>query len=106
MSTPAPGPLTETAFYTLLALSSPLHGYGIMQYVSELSAGRVNIGAGTLYGALASLVEKGWIAPLPGNTDDRKKEYVITEAGREVVCSETARLEELLRNARTISGGA
>ncbi len=104
MSTTAPGPLTETVFYTLLALSSPLHGYGIMQYVSELSAGRVNIGAGTLYAALASLVEKGWIAPLTANAEDRKKQYVITEAGREVVRRETARLEELLRNAHAIAG--
>ena len=53
-------PLTETIFYVLLALGAPLHGYGIMQQVNELTAGRVALGAGTLYGALTNLTEKGW----------------------------------------------
>ena len=52
--------LTEAVFYILLSLQRPLHGYGIMQRVEELSRGRVRLAAGTLYGALATLVEKGW----------------------------------------------
>ncbi|MDH4140957.1 MAG: PadR family transcriptional regulator [Coriobacteriia bacterium] len=104
MPTDAPGPLTETVFYVLLALSKPLHGYGVMQHVSKLSDGRVNLGPGTLYGALTSLAEKDWIAPVAGAADDRKKEYVITDAGRGAVRAELVRLEELLRNGRTITG--
>jgi len=98
------GPMTETVFYVLLALQTPLHGYGIMQLVNEISDGRVNLGAGTLYGALSTLAEKGWIIPVPGS-GDRKKEYVITEAGRRALSAELERLEELLRNGRRFTEG-
>ena len=54
--------LTEAVFYILLSLQKPLHGYGIIQNVEELSHGRVKLAAGTLYGALNSLVDKGWRA--------------------------------------------
>ena len=102
MTTDERRPLTETIFYVLLALGAPLHGYGIMQQVNELTAGRVALGAGTLYGALTNLTEKGWIRPLQGAADERKKEYVITDAGRETVAGELERLEELLRNGRRV----
>jgi DNA-binding PadR family transcriptional regulator len=102
MATDDRRPLTETIFYVLLALGAPLHGYGIMQQVNELTAGRVALGAGTLYGALTNLTEKGWIRPLPGAADERKKEYVITDAGREMVTGELERLEELLLNGRRV----
>ena len=55
------GALTEAVFYILLSLFAPMHGYGIMQNVKELSGGRVVLGPGTLYGALNTLLEKGWI---------------------------------------------
>jgi DNA-binding PadR family transcriptional regulator len=93
-------PLTETIFYVLLSLGAPLHGYGIMQRVNGLTAGRVALGAGTLYGVLTNLTERGWIRPLTGAADERKKEYVITDAGRKAVAVELERLEELLRNGR------
>ena len=73
--------LTEAVFYILLSLQKPLHGYGIIQNVGELSNGRVKLAAGTLYGALNSLVDKGWIDALPENPESRKKEYVITNSG-------------------------
>jgi DNA-binding PadR family transcriptional regulator len=95
-------PLTETIFYVMLTLFEPLHGYGIMQRVNELTAGRVVLGAGTLYGALVNLTDKGWIRPLQGAAEERKKEYVITEAGHRVVAAELERLEELLRNGRRV----
>ena len=50
--------LTEAVFYILLSLDAPLHGYGIMQNVENLSGGRVRLAAGTLYGALATLTER------------------------------------------------
>jgi DNA-binding PadR family transcriptional regulator len=102
MATDDRRPLTETIFYVLLVLGAPLHGYGIMQRVNELTAGRVILGAGTLYGALTNLSEKGWIRPLAGGADERKKEYVITDAGRKIVTGELERLEELLLNGRRV----
>lgn len=102
MTTDDRRPLTETIFYVLLSLGTPLHGYGIMQRVSQFTAGRVALGAGTLYGALTNLSEKGWITPLAGAAEDRRKEYVITDAGRDMVAGELERLEELLLNGRRV----
>ncbi len=98
-------PLTETVYYTLLALGAPLHGYGIMRRVTEMSGGRVRLGAGTLYGALATLAERGWIAPAGDGGVDRRKDYVITETGRAVVAREISRLEELLAAGSHFEGG-
>lgn len=97
--------LTEAVYYILLSLDTPLHGYGIMQNAERLSGGRVRLAAGTLYGALNTLLEKGWIKALPGSHSSRKKEYQITEAGRSVVMAEIRRLRELLHNGEEITGG-
>ena len=92
--------LTEAVYYILLSLMEPLHGYGIMQNVEQLSRGRLRLAAGTLYGAISSMLEKGWITALDGAADSRKKESVITETGREVLRAEYARLKELVENGR------
>ena len=55
------GALTEVTFYILLSLYSPKHGYAVMQFIEEKTGGRLSLGAGTLYGALNSMLEKGWI---------------------------------------------
>jgi DNA-binding PadR family transcriptional regulator len=94
--------LTEAVFYTLLALHVPLHGYGIMQETERMSNGRLKLSAGTLYGAISSMLEKGWIEPVPGIDETRKKEYQITEKGRSIVKAELARLEELVQNGKKI----
>ena len=94
--------LTEAVYYILLSLTEPLHGYGIMQNVSKLSNGRVNLAAGTLYGAITTLLEKNWIRALPGESDSRKKEYLITETGRQMLRSELSRLNELIENGKRI----
>lgn len=88
--------LTETTYYILLSLYTPRHGYGIMQRAQELSGGRIRLAAGTLYGALNAMVDKGWIALLPGEADSRKKEYALTHRGREVLSRELERLRELV----------
>ena len=98
-------PLTEAVYYILLSLMEPMHGYGIMQNVETLSGGRVRLAAGTLYGAINTLLERGWITALPGARDSRKKEYQITDLGKEAVAAEITRLQELLKNGREIMGG-
>ena len=65
----------------------------------------MKLAAGTLYGALNSLVEKGWIDALPENPESRKKEYVITGNGLTVLKEELARLSELVDNGKRILGG-
>lgn len=97
--------LTEAVYYILLSLMQPMHGYGIMQNVEALSGGRVRLAAGTLYGAISTLLEKGWITALPGMKDSRKKEYQITNLGKEAVAAEILRLQELVNNGKQIMGG-
>lgn len=92
--------LTEAVFYILLSLVEPKHGYGIMQQTAALSRGRLSLSAGTLYGALASLLDKGWIEQLP--EEGRKKEYRITSVGRAILEQELARLDELVTNGNEI----
>ena len=96
-------PLTEAVYYILLALRKPNHGYGITQEVQELTAGRVILGDGTLYGAIQTLQKKGWIDIYSVDMESRKKkEYVLTAQGREVLLAEKARLAELLENAKLL----
>ena len=97
--------LTEAVYYILLSLDRPMHGYGIMQNIERLSAGRVRLAAGTLYGALNTLLEKGWIEEQKGGITARKREYQLTERGRTAVIAEIARLRELLANGDAIAGG-
>ena len=99
MTNPA---LTEAVYYILLSLITPRHGYGIIQNVEALSGGRVRLAAGTLYGAINTLLEKNWIRALPEEKDSRKKEYVITSEGRQALSDELNRLQELLDNGHRI----
>ena len=96
------GALTEAVYYILLSLMQPMHGYGIMLNVDQLSGGRLKLAAGTLYGAISTMQEKGWIAAIAGEEDSRKTEYVITEAGQAVVRAEYRRLRELVDNGRPL----
>ena len=96
--------LTETTFYVLLSVFTPRHGYAMMQFIEQETAGRLSLGAGTLYGASNALLKKGWMEPY-GAEDGRKKEYVITEAGRKAAEGERERLKRLLCTADTIIGG-
>jgi len=97
--------LTEAVYYILLSLNRPNHGYGIMQTAEQLSGGRVRLAAGTLYGALNTLCEKNWIRELPIEAGSRKKEYVLTDTGREVLVNELARLRQLVENGEFVLGG-
>ena len=94
--------LTESTYYILLSLYRPRHGYGIMQQAEELSAGRVRLAAGTLYGALNALCDKGWIVPLPAEDDSRKKEYKLTDKGLAVLRNELQRLQQLVDNGKAV----
>lgn len=98
--------LTEAVYYILLSLLKPMHGYGIIQNVSKLSNGRVHLAAGTLYGAINTLLEKGWIVALPCEEYNRRKEYAITDLGVSVLKTEYLRLNELVRNGNMFLGGS
>ena len=97
--------LTESTYYILLSLYRPRHGYGIIQETERLSGGRIRLAAGTLYGALTTMCDKGWILLLPGEDGSRKKEYKLTQRGLEVLQAEVARLRELVENGEKVLGG-
>ena len=97
--------LTEAVYYILLSLASPRHGYGIMQETGRMSQGRVKLAAGTLYGALNGLLDRGWIRADPGAEDSRRKEYALTDKGKEALESELDRLKELVDNGESVLGG-
>ena len=97
--------LTEAVYYILLSLATPRHGYGIMQETERMSNGRVKLAAGTLYGAINGLLDRGWIKAVPGAEDSRRKEYALTEAGREALNRELDRLRELVENGEIVLGG-
>jgi len=94
--------LTESTYYILLSLHRPQHGYGIMQQAERLSGGRVHLAAGTLYGALNALCDKGWIIPLRAAEESRRKEYCLTDAGLTALRHELQRLRQLVENGESI----
>ena len=94
------GALTEAVFYILLSVYESRHGYGIMQYIEKISDSRVILGAGTLYGAINTLLSKKWIKLEKSSL--RKKEYVITNLGKKIVNYEIIRLKELIINGEVV----
>jgi len=92
-------PLSPQQFHILLALvDRARHGYGIILDVAERTGGALRLGTGTLYTAIARLVELGLIADT-GRPDDRRRYYRLTPGGRVVLRNETMRLETLVQHA-------
>jgi DNA-binding PadR family transcriptional regulator len=95
--------LRRQSFLILLALTDgPLHGYGVIKAVRELSAGTVRLGAGTLYGALDRFADEGLVTAVRDEVVDgrHRRYYRLTDQGRRVLAEETDRLCELAATAR------
>ena len=90
-------PMTETAFYILLSLTTPRHGYGIIKHVEDLTAGRLVLGSGTVYGTLIKMQKDGVIVVFAD--EHRKTVYEITDTGKQLMNREIQRLKELHQNA-------
>jgi DNA-binding PadR family transcriptional regulator len=99
-------PLPTAVFHVLVALADrDRHGYSIMQDVSARTDGKVRLSAGTLYSAVARMLEQGLIeelreSPDPENNDERRRHYRVTRLGREVALAEARRLQDMLSQAR------
>ena len=100
-------PVTPLAFEILLAIGDgEIHGYGIMREVEERTAGSTHLHPGTLYRAIARMVESGLLEelderPAPDFDDDRRRAYYrLTRFGREAARVEAQRLERLVGAAR------
>ena len=91
-------PMTETAFYILLCLKTPNHGYGIVQTVERLTDGAIKLAPGTMYGSLSKMEKDALIRFV--REEEQRKIYEITDLGREVLQTEIARIERLYRIAQ------
>lgn len=93
--------LTEQMYYMLLSLArESRHGYEIMQVVSQLTGGRVILGAGTLYALLSRFEEEGYIFLC--DTRERRKYYALSTEGRRVLREEYDRLRRLVADGAEI----
>lgn len=90
--------LTEPMYYLLLALTKSQHGYSIMQSIQEISGGRVQVGAGTLYALLGRFESEKIIAQVAAH--DRKKIYALTDKGRDMLAAEYLRLNRMAEDGR------
>ena len=100
-SDPSPAPLSEPVFLILLSLAQqPRHGYSILKDVEAMSAGRVVLSTGTLYGALGRLLDEKWIERFAEDEAFRDRQaYRLTPKGRQNLLAEVARMKRLTRLA-------
>jgi DNA-binding PadR family transcriptional regulator len=94
-------PITEPVFLILLSLAEhPRHGYAILKDVEEMSAGRVVLSTGTLYGALRRLLDDGWIDRVAENKSPRDRQtYSLAASGLRGLKAEVGRLKHMTRLA-------
>lgn len=102
-------PLTPAAFQVMLALAGgPAHGYRIMGFVHDVTAGEVQLGPGTLYRTLARLSADGLVEETHGRRTDephdaRRRYYRLTGLGWRTASRE-AELQARLVDAATRVG--
>lgn len=95
--------LTEPMYYVLLTLTKERYGYEIMQTIDELTNGRVVVGPGTLYALLSRFEKEDIIKQV--SDDGRRKNYIITSKGREILEEEINRLRELIKDGERMTKG-
>ena len=91
-------PMTETAFFILLCLRKPNHGYGIVQMVEKMTDGAMKLTPGTMYGSLSKMEKDKIIRFI--REEDKRKIYQITDLGLEVLQLELKRIERLYKIAQ------
>lgn len=96
-------PMSEQSLLVLLSLTEPRHGYAIMQSVQAQTKGRVAIGPSTVYTILYKMEQDGLIDVV--SEDDRRKVYLISDVGYEVLNAEASRLSNLARYASFVLSG-
>ena len=82
--------LTEQMFYILLCLQRECQGVDVLELARNMTQGRVNIGSGTLYDLLEQFDAQGFIRQT--RAQGRRRSYIITEKGREMLEKEYRRL--------------
>ena len=83
--------LTEQMFYILLCLKNECCGMDIMDRIPAMTAGRVNVGSGTLYNLLEQFQSEGMIRET--RVEGRRRSYILTPKGAEVLETEYQRIK-------------
>lgn len=91
-------PMTETGFYILYCLQNEMHGYNIIQEVKKMTGEQIVISAGTMYGSLSKMEKDGLIQFT--KEEEKRKFYIITELGKEILTIELKRIERLYKNSK------
>ena len=91
-------PMMETAFFILLCLRKPNHGYGIVQMVEKMTDSTIKLTPGTMYGSLSKMEKDNVIRFV--REEDKRKIYQITDLGLEVLQIELKRIERLYKVAQ------
>ena len=94
--------LTEQMFYILMCLRTEMCGMDIMEKVSAMTNGRVQVGPGTLYNLLEQFADAGMIRET--RAEGRRRSYTLTDKGQEALAAEYARLQALTRDYDRIFG--
>jgi DNA-binding PadR family transcriptional regulator len=103
-------PLPPPVFHMLLALcQGERHGYALKREVLRRTNGKLNLGAGALYGSIARMVERGLVEesetrPDLHLDDERRRYYRITPLGRRVAQAEALRMRDLVKLAEDCLG--
>ena len=84
--------LTEPMYYILMSLLREMCGVDIMEAVVEISKGRVKVGPGTLYALLSKFEKEDMIIEIETEVQGRKRSYIITDKGKEILIAEYQRL--------------
>lgn len=97
--------LTDSMFYIMAALTKPRHGYAIMNLIEESTKGAITIGPASMYTIIKKLLKQEWIYLYDG-TDSRRKTYLLTEKGREVLEKDVKLRKLMIELAETGLKGA
>lgn len=79
--------ITDTMFYIMAALTKPRHGYAIMNLIEETTEGKITIGPASMYTIIKKLLKQEWIY-LYDDSDSRRKTYLLTEKGKQILAEE------------------
>lgn len=94
--------LTEPMYYILMSLLKERCGVDIMEDVSKISKERVKVGPGTLYTLLGKFQKQGMI--METKVEGRKRNYIITEKGKEILSDEYRRLITMVNDGERYMG--
>ncbi|MGG3523034.1 PadR family transcriptional regulator [Bacillus pseudomycoides] len=92
--------LTDSMFNIMATLTKPMHGYAIMNLIEETTEGAITIGPASMYTIIKKLLKQEWIY-LHDGSDSRRKTYLLTEKGREVLEEDVKIRKRMVQLAET-----